>query len=200
MAKYISNKYSKCRFLPNSVNKSNFPPFDISEKGWTETWIPTSNCHAWHFFGLEEGWQTFWRAWTNSFACGNLSSPAPYFWLFQLCLSAPYRMAPWAAAWLECPLIWPWSWRFNSVANTDLEVNCSRRIQNAFFYPTLQEIKIYSSSIFQVTTTTYKQTKMSISIILSKEHMHFHTNVLSNLEQNSTKDYKLTFRQRASCI
>jgi hypothetical protein len=55
----------------------------------------------------------------------------------------------------------------------------------------LQEIKIYSSSIFQVTTTTYKQTNMRISIVLSKEHVQFHTTFLSNLEQNSTKAYKL---------
>jgi hypothetical protein len=96
-----------------------------------------SNRHAWNFFGLGEGWQIFWRAWTNSFACGNLSLPATYFWLFQQHLSAPYKMVPQAAVWLECPLIWPWSWRFNSVTNTDLEVSRSRGKQNAFFYPTL---------------------------------------------------------------
>lgn len=92
-----------------------------------------------------------------------------------------YRMASQAAAWLECPLIWPWSWRFNSVSNTDVEVNCSRRIQNAFFYPTLP----YYSKHFPGNNNKQTNKKMSISVILSKKHMHS-----SNLQQNSTKAYK----------
>jgi len=186
---------SKCRFLPKLGEQIQFSSILYIWRGWPETcgcpWqannlVPPSNRHAWNFFGLGETWQIIWKSWTNSVACGNLSLLAPYFWLFHH-LSAPYRMAPQAAAWLECPLIWSWSWRFNSVSNTDMEVNCSRRIQNAFFYPTLSPT---TPNIFQVTTINKQTKKMSISVILSKKYMHFHTKCLSNLQQNSTKAYK----------
>jgi len=195
MAKDISNKYCKCRFLPNLGEQIQFSsilyiwiwrPETCGCPWQANNLMPPSNQHAWNFFGLGEGWQIIWKAWTNSIACGNLSLPTPYFWLFHR-LSAPYRMAPQAVAQLESPLIWPWSWRFNSVSNTDTEVNCSRRIQNAFFYPILPPT---TPSIFQVTTTNKQTKKMSISVILSKKHMHFHTKFLSNLQQNSTKAYK----------
>jgi hypothetical protein len=41
------------------------------------------------------------------------------------------------------------------------------------------------------TTTTNKQTNLSISRTLSKVNMHFHTKLLRNLEKNSIKAYKL---------
>ena len=66
------------------------------------------------FFGLGQGGQ-FWRpsaqtAYTfrrNSFACGNMSSLAPFFRSFRERLLAPYRLAPRAAAQLTRPLIRP---------------------------------------------------------------------------------------------
>jgi hypothetical protein len=69
-------------------------------------------------FGLGQDWRNFLRVgaktadnfWRNSFAYGNLSLVAPYFQLFQWCLSAPYRFAPWASAQLACPLVQPCMW------------------------------------------------------------------------------------------
>jgi len=53
-------------------------------------------------FGLRQTWGTFWRArvrsantfWRNTFARENLRLLAPYFPLFQIRYSAPYRLAP----------------------------------------------------------------------------------------------------------
>jgi hypothetical protein len=70
------------------------------------------------FFCLGQGWRKILRARAlisdnfrrNSFTYGNLSLVAPYFQLFQRCLSARNRLAPWAAAWLAGLLIQPWVW------------------------------------------------------------------------------------------
>jgi hypothetical protein len=52
----------------------------------------------------------------------NLSLLAPYFWLFQLCLSAAYRVAPWAAAWLACHLVQSWALQWFEMRTSDVIV------------------------------------------------------------------------------
>ena len=89
-----------------------------------------SNWHFLNFFGLGWGWQTpldmcawtvnnFWR---SSFTHVNLSLLAPYFWLFQLCLSATYRVVPWAAAWLACHLVQSWALQWFEMRTFDTKV------------------------------------------------------------------------------
>lgn len=63
--------------------------------------------------GLEQGWQTFWRARTQIFGeilshAGNLSLLAPHFRLFPATLSTPYRLAPQAVAQQARSLDWTW--------------------------------------------------------------------------------------------
>jgi hypothetical protein len=52
----------------------------------------------WPGTGLEKIlWMHAWiedNFWRKSFSCGNLSWLAPYFWLFQWCLSTPYASCP----------------------------------------------------------------------------------------------------------
>jgi hypothetical protein len=67
------------------------------------------------FFGLGQGWQNFFEGtpqildnfWKKTFVYGNTSLLPPYFQLFQWCLSARYRLAPWAADSLTRPLVQP---------------------------------------------------------------------------------------------
>jgi hypothetical protein len=67
------------------------------------------------FLSLEQGWRNFLRTRAqeacnfrrNSFTCGNLSIVAPYFWLSQWRLGAPYSLVARGAARMAGPVVRP---------------------------------------------------------------------------------------------
>lgn len=90
-------------------------PRRVGTLGRLIIWRPFKPIFCQIFFGLWQGWQIFLRAhpqnvdnfWRNTFVYGNTSLLPPYFRLFQGCLSARYRLAPWAADSLTRPLVQP---------------------------------------------------------------------------------------------
>jgi hypothetical protein len=84
-----------------------------------------------NIFGLAQGWRRSLKARAqiadhfrrNSFACGNLMFPAPYFRIFQWRHSVSCSSALPEACWLTCPLVRPWRDHRLLHADRQTEVN-----------------------------------------------------------------------------
>ena len=98
-----------------TINTHQTGPFHMGASSWLIIWHPFKPIFFQRFRPragpekiLRSRAQIAYNFRRKSWACGNVSSLAPYFLLFRWHLSVPYRLASRAAARLVRPLIRPW--------------------------------------------------------------------------------------------
>jgi hypothetical protein len=106
----------------------------------------------------------------NSFTCGNRNLLAPYSWLFQQCLIAPYRLANPADAWLVWQASAGWLCSGNLVYPTSAQCiwweGCSIYYynHNAKIRATIDSLKSYWAKILpagEIPTVQFKHKQQS---------------------------------------